>query len=1858
MLLSHLALAFLVACGDDEETTPPPVECDTGSSIVDSGVACNTDTHTSSGTGTSTQTVTDTGTGTATQTGTGSSTSTATSTQTATDTDTATGTGGQDTAELVDADGDGVAAAEDCDDANPFVYPGNFETCDGVDEDCDGVIDNDAWDARVFLLDLDHDGYGVDGTDMYACEAPLDAVEQGGDCDDENWLVNPGSLVPECGDIAFLDLNCDGSVGSEDFDGDGFTACDDCNDADSGVFPGAAEVCNGGADDDCNGLADDEDPALVADAAAAGKSEFYADFDMDGFTPGAGATLSCDAAPGFVAANQLYSLERTMRDCDDNDGAVSPEASEVCDGEDNDCDQLVDDADDNVDPGSRRFVRDADADGYAVDGSEIGACVAPAGFVVSAANGGGDCDDDSAAVHPGASEVCNLGVDDDCDGTADDFDTSVTGAPTWYADLDGDGFVGEDEDEAPVAAAACIAPIGYYAMADLEAELDAVSGMPVLVQDCSDDPFLDWYAYDVNPAATEACNGRDDNCDDLADDADVTVDPAGFTTWYLDADMDGYTPSSTPVETCDAPAGYTYYVWNTPDPSDPDGFVADCDDTLVDVDDPADDGVDGSVVYPGAYDAWYDGLDADCDLADDYDQDGDGFAGMLADGNPGTDCNDVDANAYPGAPVDTAYDGVDQDCSNGDLVDVDGDGEPSEAVGGEDCDDEDAAIKPGMTDIPYDGIDQDCSGADLSDVDGDGVTGGPSGSDCDDTDPNVRPGVNELCATAADDDCDGQTNEPSAVDASRWYVDADGDHYTTGSFQVACAAPDATYAAEASLLSSELDCDDAAAGTNPGKLASDDVAYDGIDQDCSGEDVTDVDKDGVDAVAAGGTDCDDNDDAVRPGASELCATAADDDCDGQTNEPSAVDAKRWYVDADGDHYTTGTYQLACAAPDATYVDEVTLVPRGSVDCNDSEAAANPGVAAETCATAFDDNCDGRVNDITSVDVATFYEDADGDHYSSGDRIDACVAPSGYVAAGTLTSLTAADCDDSVLTGASVHPGMDEDCDTLADDDCDGRANDMTSADAQAWRKDADGDGFATFDSEIACDAPAGYVAAASVDATRADCDDALAAVSPAASEQCATLLDDDCDGQSNEADAVDATTWFVDADSDSYGFVSPTAFPLFACEQPDGYVGNVDDCDDGAGAINPGADELCSTVEDDNCDGLVNDPSAVDAPTWYTDLDGDGHAAGVSEVSCTDPGPTAYLPVELVSTSDDCDDLSATRSPDNTEVCDAIDLDEDCDGLADDADPNTSAATKSTWYVDADGDGYGTGAFVDACESPGVTYAASLVSSDIDCDDARALSNPGGVEVCLNLYDDDCSGYDPATGMEDPPAAYGADACDTLSGSKVLANADVVVAGEVASDFFGIAVVGANVFGNADGDVVVAAYGQDAGGSNGGAIYVYGSNSFGTHARKFTGAANEQLGFNGSIAAVPDAGGGVYDDLVVGATGSNRAYLVDGSSVNTGPSGALSTLSRAVLSLGSATGADVVATYVGDVNGDQVGDFVVGSPGNSGGFGQVGLFLGRSGRELGGTTWFPDVMFQGKQVGGYAGTAQRFGAAVAGAVDLDGDDLDDVVMGLPYNTASAARSYPGTATDLLHGAIAIYYGRTTSTASTPSSSPTAVAVTELSYIRGERIYDRFGYAVTGLGDQNGDGYDDIAVGADLYGNSSTTQGDATTCTAVSCQKGAVYVINGGATRFAAAAQGNTASPSLTSVGSVFAARYVASSGSDREFLGRSIRGGDINRDGYGDLIMGAPQAGPQDSVAPNAPNAPGAAYVAYGPVAQGSFDIDAAYNLKVTGNYSAFGSVVGVVGDVDGDAYDDVLIGHFKEASDRGGLYAFSGAGQ
>ncbi|MBN2798011.1 MAG: putative metal-binding motif-containing protein [Deltaproteobacteria bacterium] len=311
------------------------------------------------------------------------------------------------------------ATPGDCDDAASAVYPGAPETCDGVDQDCDGQIDEDATDATTWYVDLDGDGHGGGRLTQVACEAPASFVATVDDCDDLDAFTFPGA--PELCDAA--DNDCDGQVDEAlspltwytDADGDGFgdagavsESCalvlgavlraGDCDDGDASVNPLADEVWYDGADQDCDG---------------------GSDYDQDG-----------DGAD-------------SPADCDDLDADVYPGAAEVYyDGVDGDCGG-----------GS-----DYDADG---DGED------------ALAFGGLDCDDGDPSVAPGAEEVWYDGVDQDCDGNDDDQDldgypadrdcddtdpTAWPGAVGWTADCQ--AYVIEEDQQKGGCSTVPVAPAG------------------------------------------------------------------------------------------------------------------------------------------------------------------------------------------------------------------------------------------------------------------------------------------------------------------------------------------------------------------------------------------------------------------------------------------------------------------------------------------------------------------------------------------------------------------------------------------------------------------------------------------------------------------------------------------------------------------------------------------------------------------------------------------------------------------------------------------------------------------------------------------------------------------------------------------------------------------------------------------------------------------------------------------------------------------------------------------------------------------------------------------------------------------------------------------------------------------------------------------------------------------------------------------------------------------------------------------------------------------------------------------------------------------------------------------------------
>ncbi|MCB9763854.1 MAG: hypothetical protein H6739_29055 [Alphaproteobacteria bacterium] len=400
-----------------------------------------------------------------------------------------------DSAGPADVDGDGFTVEEDCDDEDAAVFPGAAEACDGLDQDCDGVVDEDATDAATWYGDGDADGYGDDRVTTQACAAPDGYVAQGGDCDDGDVAFHPGAPEEDCSDPS--DYNCDGSVGYADGDGDGYAACEECDDTDRAVNPSATEVCDG-VDNDCDGATDEDD---AADAAT-----WYGDRDSDGYGDPSDATRACEAPTGYVA---------DATDCDDANASANPGATEVCDSVDNDCDGATDE-DDAAD--ATTWYLDFDSDGYGGTAFSQTACDAPSGYVADAT----DCDDTDATANPGATEVCD-GVDNNCDGDTDEDDAAdVT---TWYLDFDSDGYGGSTYTQV-----SCDAPRGYVDDS----------------QDCDDGDAT------VNPGATEVCDSVDNDCDGTTDEDDA----ADAVSWSPDADSDGYGATSGAQTACVAPSGY------------------------------------------------------------------------------------------------------------------------------------------------------------------------------------------------------------------------------------------------------------------------------------------------------------------------------------------------------------------------------------------------------------------------------------------------------------------------------------------------------------------------------------------------------------------------------------------------------------------------------------------------------------------------------------------------------------------------------------------------------------------------------------------------------------------------------------------------------------------------------------------------------------------------------------------------------------------------------------------------------------------------------------------------------------------------------------------------------------------------------------------------------------------------------------------------------------------------------------------------------------------------------------------------------------------------------------------------------
>ena len=666
------------------------------------------------------------------------------------------------------------------------------------------------------------------------------------------------------------------------------------------------------------------------------------------------------------------------------------------------------------------------------------------------------------------------------------------------------------------------------------------------------------------------------------------------------------------------------------------------------------------------------------------------------------------------------------DLQNGSIIqDRDEDGYTAD----EDCDDDDATINPGASEL-CDGIDNDCNGeADervtttfYADGDGDGY-GNPlimteaceepigyvaNGLDCSDANAVAYPGAEEIC-DGVDNDCNDEVDENLDIN---FYVDSDGDGYGDDeNIVTGCQA-------ELGLSTLSGDCNDSDPSISP--IANE--ICDEVDNNCDGSidnDATstfyaDHDEDGygssgntVEACSAPAgyvgnmEDCDDIDSEVHPQADELCDTV-DNDCDGAVDEEGAIDGSIWYRDADGDGYgNNNNTTVSCSQP-TEYVSNNT-------DCDDANGIFNPG-ATESC-NGFDDDCDGDIDEEGSTNAITFYADSDNDGFGdSNTMLYACSIQSGYVT-------NSDDCNDNdeniYLNAIETCNGKDDNC----NDEIDEYATDML-----AYYVDLDGDGFGDpTTQELACSLPT------TATLNDADCDDTNAGINPSATEICDSI-DNNCDQSIDEDSAIDASTWYVDHDLDGYGALNDT---LISCAAPSGYSANSDDCDDTDLSINPVALEYCDST-DHNCDGSATD-NASDGIVWNIDYDGDGYGSNLFTITqCTQP---SYF----VADDSDCDDTEANRYPGAVEICDEID--NDCDGYTDDEDNGLDLSTATTFYADGDADGYGTSSISqESCVLP-LGYS----ENDEDCNDSDHDVNPLADEIWYDGIDQDCddlSDYD------------------------------------------------------------------------------------------------------------------------------------------------------------------------------------------------------------------------------------------------------------------------------------------------------------------------------------------------------------------------------------------------------------------------------------------------------------------------------------------------------------------------------------
>ncbi len=397
-------------------------------------------------------------------------------------------------------DAEGIAVCgTDCDDRMRGVNPGATEACNGVDDDCDGMIDEDV--ELTFYRDVDGDGFGRSDMSARGCSLLTGYAFMGGDCDDMSPGINPGESET-CNEV---DDDCDGTV-------DPGCACTSgvsrpCGPSDgmggiltAGICRAGTQACIEGAWADCAGAVDPEvedceDPPVDDDCDGVANEgvdvECFVDADNDTYAPlGAELQRLCPSPDparvpygrcpfGYTSRAPVDAASTDCADTGSMASTINPVGRETCNALDDDCNGAVDDG------SGAPFTcyTDGDGDGYAPMGaSAMTLCVCPVRTTTRAPTTPAttDCDDAAISVHPGVAEVCDgAGVDEDCDGMVNEGCACTPGASRMCPDPG-------------VCAAGTQTCMGSGGSAS-------------------------WGACSITPV-TEVCDGRDEDCDGTVDD--------------------------------------------------------------------------------------------------------------------------------------------------------------------------------------------------------------------------------------------------------------------------------------------------------------------------------------------------------------------------------------------------------------------------------------------------------------------------------------------------------------------------------------------------------------------------------------------------------------------------------------------------------------------------------------------------------------------------------------------------------------------------------------------------------------------------------------------------------------------------------------------------------------------------------------------------------------------------------------------------------------------------------------------------------------------------------------------------------------------------------------------------------------------------------------------------------------------------------------------------------------------------------------------------------------------------------------------------------------------------------------------